>query len=180
MYAQPNPATSSNWPASQPTLRAVPPAPQREVFASLPPELATLIGKLAPGKRRVRQGETLFRSGTPFHNLYVVRAGMFKSIVLDPDGREQVTGFQMTGDMLGLDGIASEVCQSNAIASLSSGNAETASRSRRSASAGSGRAPLKVRRPLPRPPYSDRSVRSAVSTPSLSVAATALRPVWMF
>jgi CRP/FNR family transcriptional regulator len=87
-----------------------------EVLTHLPGELAALIAKLMPGKRRVRQGDWLFRSGTPFHNLYVVRAGMFKSMLLDSEGREQVTGFHMTGDVLGMDGIESETCQSNAVA----------------------------------------------------------------
>ena len=115
MHAQTAPATSRTHPVSQP-LHAVPSVADREPLGSLPPELSALVTKLAPGKRRVRQGETLFRSGTAFHNLYIVRAGMFKSIVLDSDGREQVTGFQMTGDLLGLDGIAAEMCQTNAIA----------------------------------------------------------------
>jgi CRP/FNR family transcriptional regulator len=100
----------------RPQLRAVPKVAGAEPRANLPAELATLVTKLAPGKRRVRQGEWLFHSGTAFHHLYLVRAGMFKSIVLDADGREQVIGFHMTGDCLGLDGIESEVCQSNAVA----------------------------------------------------------------
>jgi CRP/FNR family transcriptional regulator len=79
-------------------------------------EIAALVTRLASGKRRVRQSEALIRSGTAFQLLYVVRTGMFKSIVIDSDGREQVTGFQMTGDLLGLDGVAAEVCQSSAIA----------------------------------------------------------------
>ena len=100
----------------RPQLRAVPQATGPEPLANLSAEFATFAEKLSPGKRRVRQGEWLFHSGTPFHYLYVVRAGMFKSIVLDADGREQVIGFHMTGDCLGLDGIESEVCQSNAVA----------------------------------------------------------------
>lgn len=98
------------------SLRVVPNSVGVEVLSYLPNELAALVAKLMPGKRRVRQGDWLFRSGTAFHNLYVVRAGMFKSIVLDSEGREQVTGFHMTGDVLGMDGIESEICQSNAVA----------------------------------------------------------------
>jgi CRP-like cAMP-binding protein len=36
--------------------------------------------------------------------------------VLIEDGRDQVTGFQMTGELLGLDGISSETHTCNAIA----------------------------------------------------------------
>ena len=115
MSTQTNPAISSSR-SGFGQLHSVPASIDREPLGNMPSELAALIAKLAPGKRRVRQGETLFRSGTAFQHLYIVRAGMFKSIVVDSDGREQVTGFQMTGDLLGLDGIATETYQSNAIA----------------------------------------------------------------
>lgn len=91
-------------------------AVQPESLVGLPAEVAAVVAKAASGKRRVRLGEFLYRSGTPFHSLYVVRAGMFKTILLDSEGREQVTGFQMTGEVLGLDGIEREICQSNAVA----------------------------------------------------------------
>jgi CRP/FNR family transcriptional regulator len=38
-----------------------------------------------------------------------IRSGFFKTDVLIEDGRDQVTGFQMTGELLGLDGISSEI-----------------------------------------------------------------------
>ena len=97
----------------QPGLRK---AAENEALVGLPGEAASVVAKAAGGKRRVRLGEFLYRSGTPFHSLYVVRSGMFKSIVLDAEGREQVTGFQMVGEVLGLDGIEKEICQSNAVA----------------------------------------------------------------
>lgn len=87
-----------------------------EALVGLPTEVAAVVEKAASGKRRVRLGEFLYRSGTPFHCLYAVRAGMFKTILLDSEGREQVTGFHMTGEVLGLDGIEQEICQSNAVA----------------------------------------------------------------
>lgn len=98
---------------------AKPDAPQAapsEALVGLPIEVAAVVEKAASGKRRVRLGEFLYRSGTPFHCLYAVRAGMFKTILLDSEGREQVTGFHMTGEVLGLDGIEQEICQSNAVA----------------------------------------------------------------
>ena len=56
--------------------------------------------------RRLVRGERLFRTGDPFVSIYIVRRGFFKTCMLDGDGREQVTGFFMTGDLLGLDGLA--------------------------------------------------------------------------
>ena len=40
----------------------------------LPGEVASVVGKAASGKRRIRAGEFLYRAGTPFHSVYVVRA----------------------------------------------------------------------------------------------------------
>jgi CRP/FNR family transcriptional regulator len=46
-----------------------------------------------------------------------VRAGSFKTIVMHRDGREQVTGFHLAGDALGLDGVSTghHSCDSIAI-----------------------------------------------------------------
>jgi len=49
-------------------------------------------------------------------SLYAVRIGSFKTSVLSVDGREQVTGFQMPGETLGLDAISSELHSCNAFA----------------------------------------------------------------
>ncbi|MGR4041743.1 fumarate/nitrate reduction transcriptional regulator Fnr [Pseudomonas sp. 910_21] len=56
---------------------------------------------------RVKKGHALYHAGTPLHSLYAVRLGFFKTSVLSVDGREQVTGFQMAGEILGLDAISS-------------------------------------------------------------------------
>jgi CRP/FNR family transcriptional regulator len=57
--------------------------------------------------RMVRQGEALYRANDSFQSIYAVRAGSFKTIVMHRDGREQVTGFHLAGDVLGLDGVSS-------------------------------------------------------------------------
>ncbi len=97
-------------------LRTVPPDAPSEPLGSLPAEVAAIVAQIGDGKRRVRQGEFLYRGGAAFHCLFVVRAGMFKTVLIDSEGREQVTGFHMTGEVLGLDGIETERCQSTAIA----------------------------------------------------------------
>nr|WP_235837894.1 helix-turn-helix domain-containing protein [Chitinasiproducens palmae] len=66
--------------------------------------------------RRVSRGEALYRSGDTFSNLYAVRAGSFKTVVTHDDGREQVTGFAIAGEPLGLDGISDESHGCDAIA----------------------------------------------------------------
>ena len=57
-------------------------------------------------RRRVKRGDTLYHLGEEFNAIYAVRAGFFKSSVVLEDGRDQVTGFHMGGEILGLDGIA--------------------------------------------------------------------------
>ena len=96
-------------------LRSVPRRPE-EPRGTMPDEIGVIVERIGESKRRVRQGEFLYRSGEPFHSLFVVRAGMFKTILIDAEGREQVTGFHMTGEVLGLDGIETERCQSSAVA----------------------------------------------------------------
>ncbi len=67
-------------------------------------------------RQTVKRGTTLFRSGEPFEALYAVRTGFFKTCVASEDGREQVTGFQMAGEVLGLDGISSDRHTCDAVA----------------------------------------------------------------
>lgn len=58
-------------------------------------------------KRSYVRGDYLYRSGDKFQSLYAISCGSFKTQVLHEDGREQVTGFQMIGDIIGLDAIFS-------------------------------------------------------------------------
>jgi len=67
-------------------------------------------------RSRVRRGDSLYRTGDRFTSLYAVRNGFFKSLALLGNGREQVTGFSMTGELLGIDGIGPERHTCNAIA----------------------------------------------------------------
>jgi len=58
------------------------------------------------GRRRIRTGETLYRAEDRFQFIYAVRSGNFKSSLTLADGREQVSGFHMAGELMGLDGVA--------------------------------------------------------------------------
>jgi CRP/FNR family transcriptional regulator len=78
-------------------------------------ELARL-DNLVGARRKLRRQQNLYRAGAPFEALYAVRTGFFKTDVLLEDGREQVTGFQMAGEILGMDGIGSGVHSCNAVA----------------------------------------------------------------
>ena len=66
--------------------------------------------------RRLKKGEYLFRSGEPFASLFAVRTGFFKTTVASQDGRDQVTGFLMSGELIGMDGICGQIHSCDAVA----------------------------------------------------------------
>jgi len=76
----------------------------------------TRIERIVYARRRVRRGESLFNAGDEFHSVYAVRSGFFKTTILNEDGREQVTGFNMPGELIGMDGIGSGRYHGNAVA----------------------------------------------------------------
>jgi len=78
-------------------------------------ELRRLDG-LVSTRRNVRRGEALFRENDAFSSLYAIRAGFFKTCATSEDGRDQVTGFMMAGDLMGLDGIGHDRHRCDAVA----------------------------------------------------------------
>ena len=65
---------------------------------------------------RLKKGEFLFRSGESFHSLYAIRTGFFKTTVASQDGRDQVTGFFMSGELIGMHGICTHSNSCDAVA----------------------------------------------------------------
>jgi len=84
--------------------------------AGLCPEDMERIEGLVYARRRVKRGETLFNAGDTFGSIYAIRSGFFKTSVLDDEGREQVTGFCMGGELLGLDGLGAGRYNGTAVA----------------------------------------------------------------
>jgi CRP/FNR family transcriptional regulator, anaerobic regulatory protein len=74
------------------------------------------VDQLVGSRRTLKRGEVLFRAGDRFESLYAVRTGFFKTRVSAEDGRDQVTGFQMAGELLGLDGISTDRHSCDAVA----------------------------------------------------------------
>lgn len=54
--------------------------------------------------RKLKKGEYLYRAGEPFDTIYVVRNGSLKTFIIDEEGREQILGFSVQGDIVALDG----------------------------------------------------------------------------
>ena len=66
------------------------------------------LDALLGNRLKLRKGDTLFRHGATFAALYAVKLGSLKTTVLSDDGREQVAGYHMPGDILGLDGVGDD------------------------------------------------------------------------
>jgi CRP/FNR family transcriptional regulator, anaerobic regulatory protein len=63
-----------------------------------------------------REGQYLFRANDPFSAIFAVRGGTVKTSVVDTLGREQVLGFYLPGEMVGLNAIHPEHYPCDAIA----------------------------------------------------------------
>ncbi len=79
-------------------------------------ELEYIDRRLVATRRRVVRGAALYRSGDAFEAVFAVWTGFFKTCVAHKDGRDQVTGFQMGGELIGLDGIGSGRHELDAVA----------------------------------------------------------------
>lgn len=72
-------------------------------------------------RRPLQRGEYLYRPGDRMQALYAVRAGSVKTSSISDDGLEQVTGFHLPGELLGLDAISDGIhpCTARALETTS-------------------------------------------------------------
>ncbi len=63
------------------------------------------LDSIVQRKREFEAGDYLFRSGSPLRAIYALRSGSAKAIVGDDSGAEQVIGFYLPGELLGLEAI---------------------------------------------------------------------------
>ena len=68
-------------------------------------ESIRLLDRIVPHRARVKRRDSLYRPGDAFSSVYAIRLGTFKTLMLAEDGREQITGCYMNGEIVGLDGI---------------------------------------------------------------------------
>lgn len=66
--------------------------------------------------RPIQAGEHIFRAGDKFQSIVAVRAGCFKSYVIDKNGEEQVLGFYLPGEIIGFDAIHEKIHKANVVA----------------------------------------------------------------
>ncbi|CAN7552204.1 fumarate/nitrate reduction transcriptional regulator Fnr [Pseudomonas sp. LjRoot71] len=58
--------------------------------------------------RPLKKGEFLFRQGDAFNSVFAVRSGALKTFSLSDSGDEQITGFHLPSELVGLSGMDSE------------------------------------------------------------------------
>lgn len=75
-------------------------------------ELHVLVEHVGP----YAEGEHIFREGDPFEAIAAVRVGTVKTYVNDSEGREQVLGFFLPGEIIGLNAISQSKYPCNAVA----------------------------------------------------------------
>ena len=75
-------------------------------------DLHVLVEHVGP----LHAGEHLFREGDPFTAIAAVRTGTVKTYHIDRDGHEQVLGFHLPGEVIGLNAIHDDRYPCNAVA----------------------------------------------------------------
>lgn len=93
-------------------LRALPEAHCKDCSLSgmcLPLALKTdeldTLDEIVKRGRPLKKGEMLFRQGEPFSSIYALRSGAIKTFSLSDTGEEQITGFHLASEMIGLSGM---------------------------------------------------------------------------
>lgn len=79
-------------------------------------EQMSKLDQIVSPSQPIRRGEALYRAGESFKSIYAVRLGFFKTSIVSSDGREQVTGFHMAGELIGLDAISTDCHACDAVA----------------------------------------------------------------
>ena len=67
-------------------------------------------------RRNLKAGQHVYRLRDSFEALYAIRSGFFKTYELSSDGHEQINGFHMTGEIMGMDAIGPGHHACNAVA----------------------------------------------------------------
>lgn len=75
-------------------------------------DLHVLVEHVGP----FHEGDHIFREGDPFNAIAAIRAGTAKTYVTDLEGREQVQGFFLPGEVIGLSAISQSRYPCNAVA----------------------------------------------------------------
>lgn len=81
----------------------------------------SLLNTLVKNRRTYKRGEPLFSIGEPYRAVFAIRSGSVKTSVLTDDGRIQVTGFHIAGELMGLNSLVADRynCEARALETTS-------------------------------------------------------------
>ncbi len=81
----------------------------------------SLLESMVRRKEVFKRGQPLFRPGKRFDYIYAIRSGSVKSYLCTEDGRTQITGFHIAGELLGLSALAARryTCEARALEATS-------------------------------------------------------------
>ena len=81
----------------------------------------SLLDSMVRRKAVLKRGQPLFRPGKRFDYIYAIRSGSVKSYLCTEDGRTQITGFHIAGELLGLSALAARqyTCEAKALETTS-------------------------------------------------------------
>lgn len=74
------------------------------------------LDEIVRRRRPLERGERLFRFGDALSAVYVARDGAFKTVSLSESGVEQVIGFHLPGELIGLDALGTGMHRCEAVA----------------------------------------------------------------
>ncbi len=83
---------------------------------SLPQDELARMRDIMQTTIRLTKGERLFESGQAMDKVYSVHAGSFKSMISSADGRQQIVGFHVPGELMGLEGFSARIYMTDVIA----------------------------------------------------------------
>lgn len=77
----------------------------------------SVLDSIVKRKQLFKRGDVLYRVGQPLEFIYAIRGGSVKTSITTEDGRVQVTGFHIAGELLGLNAIESRQhsCEARAL-----------------------------------------------------------------
>ena len=84
--------------------------------AGISPQELKQLDDIVRRRRPVERGERLYRPGDPLNAVYVARDGAFKTVSISEEGEEQVVGFHIPGELIGLDALGEGVHRCEAVA----------------------------------------------------------------
>ena len=73
--------------------------------AGIGPDDMDRLDRIVKRRRSIAHRERLFSFGAELKSLYVAREGSFKTVALSEDGQQQVIGFHLPGELMGLDAL---------------------------------------------------------------------------